>query len=394
MSHDADVGKHNTEFLAFRLSYLTAFLCGTSADWVKGPYIYRLYETRGFTPDEITILFVAGYASSAVFGVVAGIAADAFGRRKMCLFFCAIYILHGVMHISHSFSVLLAARAISGVATALLFSAFEAWMVTEHHAKFAECDLSRTFSIQTQFNSIAAMFAGFIAQAVVHVGGYASPFALAVPLLCSCAWQVRGWPENYGPPSGEIGVVIHTTFNSLNSRVIRVGIMQSLFEGSMHIFVFLWTPCLQRGGFSIPHGIIFAVYMICMMAGGQICRTKYRPPLGGVFLIAAICLSIPFITDSFVPSLLAFCGFEWCCGCYFPQIAMLRSEHFDAKARNALITLFRLPLNVIVVGALLWGRTFPAPLTLMFASGALALSAVLAFTFPQSEVKQTGCKTD
>ena len=38
--------------------------------------------------------------------------------------------------------------------------------------------------------------------------------------------------------------------------------MQSLFEGSMYTFVFLWTPALSPAGEHLPHGMIFACFMV------------------------------------------------------------------------------------------------------------------------------------
>lgn len=38
--------------------------------------------------------------------------------------------------------------------------------------------------------------------------------------------------------------------------------MQSLFEGSMYTFVFLWTPALSPTGEHLPHGMIFSCFMV------------------------------------------------------------------------------------------------------------------------------------
>ena len=56
--------------------------------------------------------------------------------------------------------------------------------------------------------------------------------------------------------------------------------MQSLFEGSMYTFVFLWTPALSPHGEHIPHGMIFACFMVASMAGsalaGQLLATDSK----------------------------------------------------------------------------------------------------------------------
>ncbi|CAE8654293.1 unnamed protein product, partial [Polarella glacialis] len=102
------------------------------------------------------------------------------------------------LHVFTSFRALLLARVISGVATSLLFSAFEAWMVAEHSKRFASRKLAETFAMQTQGNALAAVVAGMVAQAAVAVGGYGAPMVVAVPLLSYAALEISKWPENVG----------------------------------------------------------------------------------------------------------------------------------------------------------------------------------------------------
>jgi len=393
--------KPSDEFLKFRRSYLTAFLCGTASDWLKGPYIYRLYEARGFAPDEITVLFAVGYMSSAVFGVLAGVMSDAFGRRRMCLSFCVLYGLHALLHAFTGFVVLMFARAISGIATALLFSAFEAWMVAEHGKRFSQHGagaggLAETFALQTQWNALAAVISGLVAQGVVIVGGYSAPLVAAVPLLAYCATEVTRWPENRGGEKRDLREVAHAVLSSLNPVVMLVGALQCLFEGSMHVFVFLWTPCLQRSTDAVPHGLVFSLFMVSMMLGGRMMSPTswFQPSLGVVFLMSACCLLVPSATESLWVNLVAFCAFEGCVGCYFPQIAMLRSRHLKEESRSATMSLFRVPFNCIVVMVLLWGRALPAPAMLRCAAGALATGAAAFYTMPGDAEARVAAKVD
>ncbi len=55
--------------------------------------------------------------------------------------------------------------------------------------------------------------------------------------------------------------------------------LQSLFEGSMYIFVFMWTPALTRSDGGAhgsasdeppPYGQMFATFMLCCMCGSTI----------------------------------------------------------------------------------------------------------------------------
>merc|ERR1712048_416861 len=189
--------------------------------------------------------------------------------------------------------------------------------------------------------------------------------------------------ENVGDNKGGLRAVAVAAFGDLNSRTVRVGAMQCLFEGSMHVFVFLWTPVLQRGGRTVPHGFIFSVYMACMMLGGKLTAGRYRPSLGLVFAIAACCLFMPSIVENLWVNLMAFSCFELCVGCYFPQIAMLRSKYLDEKTRSAVITVFRVPLNCIVVAVLLWGRSFPPHWMLLCASTGLMVGCTAFYSFPK-----------
>ena len=83
------------------------------------------------------------------------------------------------------YSVLLAGRFISGMATALLFHTFEAWYLHEHvdtHAFPAEW-IPVTFNRVSFINGILAIGAGLIANIVAewaHFGPVA-PFILAIP---------------------------------------------------------------------------------------------------------------------------------------------------------------------------------------------------------------------
>ena len=47
-----------------------------------------------------------------------------------------------------------------------------------------------------------------------------------------------------------------------DQKIALLGAMQSLFEGSMYTFVFLWTPALSPNGEHLPHGMIFACFMV------------------------------------------------------------------------------------------------------------------------------------
>lgn len=54
------------------------------------------------------------------------------GRKLNCIVFGVIYSLACITKLFNSYWVLMVGRLLSGVATSILFSAFEAWMVSKH----------------------------------------------------------------------------------------------------------------------------------------------------------------------------------------------------------------------------------------------------------------------
>mmetsp|Transcript_27438 Transcript_27438/g.33534 ORF Transcript_27438/g.33534 Transcript_27438/m.33534 type:complete len:108 (-) Transcript_27438:21-344(-) len=61
-------GSSLPEFRTFQKTFLTVYYLCVGADWIQGPYLYKLYAYYGFNKGEIGFLFLAGYLSSAVLG--------------------------------------------------------------------------------------------------------------------------------------------------------------------------------------------------------------------------------------------------------------------------------------------------------------------------------------
>ena len=59
----------------FQRLYLPPFLLATFADWIQGPYQYKVYTAYGFDEHDIGRLYICGFGSSLLFGTyVAGVA--------------------------------------------------------------------------------------------------------------------------------------------------------------------------------------------------------------------------------------------------------------------------------------------------------------------------------
>lgn len=163
-----------------------------------------------------------------------------------------------------------------------------------------------------------------------------------------------------------------------------LGVIQSLFEGAMFIFVFMWTPALEAAhaqsvlaagdasaaaalngaqpafkGEVLPHGIVFACFMACIMLGSRSTNSLLQTAEPGAiasvaFLGAALLLAVPiFQPGNEVHLMLAFCGFEVVCGMYFPLAGIQRSHIVPEGMRSMIMNVFRVGLNAVVMSVLL-----------------------------------------
>lgn len=380
LSRSRESRKVNDErFSAFQRTYLLVYLTGMMADWLQGPYVYALYEAYGFDRFDNAILFTCGFGSSAVFGTFVGGLADKMGRRKFALLYCLLYIISCLTKHVKSFSVLLLGRLTGGIATSLLFSVFDSWMVSEHNRRNFDSELlGSTFSLAVFGNSLVAIVAGEVGQVAadfiemvpafgdVYYGGYCMPFDVAIVFLVICMMLTMSlWGENYGSKSGSSSnkgfqESMSIAWNTVRQQpqVLYCGIVCSFFEASMFIFVFMWTPALTEEGADKPaYGHIFAGFMLMSMLGSQIfsLESQRRPieSIGRLTLILAACSHVvSAITSDVTIRFMAFMVFEMSVGLYFPMMGTLKGMIVPEESRAAIYNLYRVPLNVIVVLAL------------------------------------------
>eukprot|EP00854_Cymbomonas_tetramitiformis_P021749 gene21749-26160_t len=373
--------KMATIFLAFRNNYLVVYSLMMAGDWLQGPYVYALYSHYGYSKGDIGKLFIAGFGSSMIFGTIVGSLADKYGRKKCALTYVVTYILSCVTKHSPDYWILMLGRFFGGIATSLLFSAFESWLVAEHFKRGFEAQwLSNTFSKAVFLgNGLMAILCGLLANFLVdnlHLGPVAPFDASATVLLIGGIVIHTTWSENFGDNSGNVPLSVQfskaATAIASDPKIALLGAMQSLFEGSMYTFVFLWTPALSPRGEDIPHGFIFATMMLACMCGSSIAArlmNKSGPPaekyMQYVFVLSAFALLIPVwfsvqdipvvegihvggITFDGQVQLFGFLVFEACVGIFWPSIMSMRSKYIPEESRSTIMNFFRIPLNLFV----------------------------------------------
>ncbi|UYV66610.1 MFSD5 [Cordylochernes scorpioides] len=386
-------------FLRFQRTYFLVYFLALFADWLQGPYVYKLYSHYGFAESQIASLYVVGFGASVVFGTATGALADRYGRKLLCIVFCILYSFCCLTKLSSDYFVLMLGRFLGGISTSLLFSAFESWYIYEHIQThdFPKEWISVTFFKATYWNSILAIGAGVLANFTTEVLGWGpvSPFITAIPfLLVSGVIISRTWPENYGSKKSDY---LKTYIEGLkvivfDEKILLLGVIQSLFESVMYVFVFLWTPILEPS--NLPLGLVFSVFMLCNMMGSmlyQFYSSRNRPAVSTLtssLLLALVSMVLCTLsTDPDHPrqmlSYLAFLLMEVSVGMYFPSIGFIKSQVIPESHRANVMNWFRVPLNIITCFLLLFlhQEDFAHGNQMLFIIAAFLLGAAVLIVF-------------
>uniref|UniRef100_A0A8R1TZK0 Major facilitator superfamily domain-containing protein 5 n=1 Tax=Onchocerca volvulus TaxID=6282 RepID=A0A8R1TZK0_ONCVO len=333
-------------FRQFEHRYLLVYLLATTGDWLQGPHVYALYYSYGMTKHEIELLFVAGFSSSLV------------GRRLSCLLYAILYAGTCVAKHFANFWILFIGRIFGGMATSILCTAFESWLVCEHNKRgFNPDSLKTIFSHAALANSIVAIISGLVAHYSANAFGYVTPFdislvVLVVMMICAIAY----WTENYGCEKTTLNLQFMDAYRAMRNdwRVVCLALIQSLFEGTLYLFVLEWTPALSdASGALIPHGYIFASFMVSIMIGSTIFRllSKHQRPesfMRFVLAVSVLCLVTPIIWPYHAAAIFAaFVFFEICVGIFWPAIGFMRGIYIPDTTRATIMNFSRVPLNAV-----------------------------------------------
>lgn len=375
---------HSQAAILFRNNYFAVYALVLAADWLQGPYIYDIYrQTHQLGDNTIATLFGTGFVCAGISSSFLGTLADRYGRRNACLGFCVATTLSclSVLAPSSKLPVLFLGRACGGLSSTLLYSVFEAWMVTEHNAReLAEAlPLSNMFTWSSTLSALVAIITGIIGECMVkYTGSQSAPFMLAICCLGMAALGImRSWNENYGKAAAvaapgwqdeeknETPAVNDAPATKLEKiRLMILGLATTTFEGSMYLFVFFWTPTLissrqtSGAGGSLPLGLIFSSFMCAMMIGSMTfsrLNDNHVSPsqiLVDLLAIAACALLAPVLWHQESITFWSFVLFEFAVGVYYPVMGKLKSEWVRDSVRAQVYTWLRLPLNIFVFTAL------------------------------------------
>lgn len=341
----------------------------------QGPYTYAVYKyEKRLEEHTVALLYASGFISGAISAPFAGQLADRYGRRTACVAYCICYGITCLAMLSYNLQILYVGRFFGGIATTLLFSVFEAWMITEYRLSCLEetgLSLSGIFANMTTISSVTAICSGVLGDGLVqYSGSQLAPFLASLGCCIGASVLIlAAWRENYsnidackespGAQTLKPRMVVALT----NPKVAALIFASSCFEGAMYLFVFFWPAALESARLKsgdqddLPLGLVFSSFMCAMMTGSSISTTRNALFSNGIamdtllfiFVIASAAFAVSTMLG-YEPLLFwAFCVIEGCVGAYFPRMALIKSNVVDDSVRGGVYSALRLPLNIFVV---------------------------------------------
>ncbi|KAK0086336.1 hypothetical protein PV325_003343 [Microctonus aethiopoides] len=389
-------------------NYLIVFLMANFADWLQGPYLYKVYSNYGYEKKDISFFYITGFMSSAISGIFIGHYADKFGRKRLCLFYFFATIFACLSILVENNFLLHIGRIFGGISNSILFSTFESWYISQHLLQYniSKDLIGHTMADSTFYNSLLAIIAGFVTSLLVdnYELGPKSPFIFTIPIsiisaiLCKIFWIENITMEVYTSPLKGLALI----FEKKNGLMIHLGIIQMFFETAMYIFIFLWTSIL------IPidpsNGVIFGGFMLCIVIG-SICHSfsvNIFQVTREILLLCSLILALFSMITSTIGihiqtqaqkniigtyiCLISFLLFEISVGLYFPAIGYLRGIIIPESHRTSIVNWYRLPSNILTCFILLY-ITIESPDTCsIFALGAMGLIIAVLYAIKFNKI--------
>lgn len=367
------------------------------------------------------------------------------GRKRAAVLYCSLEIFINAIEQFPYLGFLVASRVIGGLTTNLLHCVFETWLDSEFRKQKqtqlqdrpprdqdreeVEKSYNQEYELLMRdaviISNTAAIGSGLLSHLLAEMSGPVGPFQGAV--VCTVAALIVVtclWTENYGgsqkedkdedrgvdsSSSSEDVVQSQSILQFLqeaarafmeDKRMLRIGIVQGLSNGSLQIFVFLWSPILidlakrvpadaVQNTWGLDHngepafGLIFMVFMGACVLGGLVAPSLRKAataaltpilaehgfsvptevtegsvrPMAVEFLaavcytVAAVMLLVPCLVagpSAFSYTLWAFGLYELVVGIVSPCEGVIRSIYFPAHARASVWTLPSFLVNAAV----------------------------------------------
>lgn len=414
--------------------FWTVFWLFRIAFWMAGPYAYAAYSSKqtanGQPVSETTISYISltGYAAIALLGPSAGRISQHYGPKVGSWIGMILYGLGTFSVTSSDITLLFVGKALGGIGQSLLKNGPESWLIQEfkrRHPNEASQQqwLGETFGTAYSMDSVLAIVAGQTASLAASRSGPNGPFVVApvflivsVLIILVC-WSSSPPPQatkesktdankEILPAEAEAQPTIGEALQLIkeDKKILLLGLVQACYEGAMYIFVLVWPPTTSHiirtclgDSVPTPYGMAFSCFMAACMLGSTLFGkiTKHFSLEMTVALVvgtAALSLgaakfTIRFSSTAWVNSssgvlqlFSLYLLFEATVGVYFPCMGILRCNYLPDSHRAIIMTLYAVPLNVLVVSVFLLfdylghsGALAVATFALMIATGLIIL---------------------
>ena len=403
-----------------------------------------MYEGYGFS---VASLYCLGFITGALTAPITGPLIDKFGRKKSALLYCTLEVGINMLEQFPFLSGLIVSRIVGGITTNLLSTVFETWLDTEYRNRgFAKEKYEILMRDSVVVSNVAAIASGYLAHVLAESFGNTGPFQGAVTCTAVAFIVIFFlWNENYGKvgqkdnagdentsksPLTQLSETL--TFIRSDSRVLRVCITQGLTLGSLHVFIFLWSPLLKEFSAGCngtvwgldaqgepAYGLIFGAFMAAGVLGGlcssgvrkfvtlilspltkgqvpQTVSVDDKEPVRAMdiefqgalcYFFCALLLVAPSLMPAtgeytFSIALFSFIAYEVSVGIYSPCEGVMRSIYIPPESRGSIMTVPSIIVNVAVAMAVVSTEVISRQRSLLFivvimtTCGALQLSLV------------------
>jgi hypothetical protein len=286
--------------------FMVVYLLCKAAMWSKAPYTFMLLSTlHKFTISEIGVLYIIDAIMSLIAGPFLGVFSDTFGRKFTSSLYSCSNIIVIFLRLSGSRPLAYLAQFFTGVfGGGILSTAYEAWLNYEMTKLYGDKknyifmyrkDIFAKIQLYDSFLSISVTICGAIlfSSLGIYYSLLLSVCLSAVSLIFLLYW----WDENK-PNSSQS----ENLFKSLGEAskllkvpsIVTLGITDSLYQSSIQIFVFVWTPVLQISakGETINPGMCYLLMLTSFLIQNKVLEISNKIWHVNYFIFSSIFLII------------------------------------------------------------------------------------------------------
>mmetsp|Transcript_99615 Transcript_99615/g.277355 ORF Transcript_99615/g.277355 Transcript_99615/m.277355 type:complete len:459 (-) Transcript_99615:89-1465(-) len=362
-------------FRDYRFNFLLAYGLCVAGSALIVPYGGVLFWSYGFgLAAQIAIVVLAFYACL-LFSFQIGAVADFWGRKRVCLLYCAIYMIDCLLSHIKLFWVMVLGTFFTFTAEAILNTTFECWLVTEHAIQrgFSGGLLAHMFSMMFVFRSGIGILSGAVTYlvcagsknrelfpgSVVYIGGIHGTFDVAILVLAAAFAVIASrWGESNGSRAGGCcpGHVAYlweaVKVICSDKRVALLGAVVTCFHGSRNIFLRHFPEALWLQGLASAYFYsLFQMSAMCGVSLGTVLSSKLpatfrstKLMLGACHLGGALAFAVASATagqaEAGTVCFWALFVCEFMVGFCWPILGMLKGDVVPEGVRCTLYCLF------------------------------------------------------